>query len=77
MSEAHCPVLVSQESWLLTVTSEHVPTRAKESQGNAKPTAVAGTPALPHTAGPHSTQWDGTIPPCRASLALASSPLGL
>lgn len=77
MSETRCPDLVSQVSWLLTVISEHAPMRTKESQGNAKPAALAVMPVLPITARSHSTEWDGTIPPSCASLALASALLGL
>lgn len=76
-SEAHCPVLVSQVSWLLAVILKHATTRAKESQGKEKPAALIVMPALPHTARPHSAEWDGTIPPFYASLTLASSPLAL
>lgn len=74
MSEAHRPVLVV--SWLLIVILKCA-TRAKESQGKEKPAALTVIPALPHTATPHSPEWDGTIPLFCASLSLASSPLAL
>lgn len=76
MCEAHCPVLVSQVSRLLTVILKHA-TRAKECQGKEKPAALTAMLALPHTARPLSAEWDGIILPFCASLALASSPLAL